>query len=84
MNLRAEPNIGESFCTRYTQLHQCVVKLPDLIKHKIAQLNHLPNSDEHLFLVQHGLTLGEYNLLYFIHYSDLRKQYQRKSTSSSS
>lgn len=84
MNLstRTPQSIGESFCIRYTQLHQHVEKIPERIKHKISQLNHLPNSDEHLFLVQQGLTLGEYNLLYFLHYFDKRKQYQQKSSSS--
>ncbi len=73
-------SIGESFCLRYTQLHQQVQKIPERVKHKISQLNHLADGDEHLFLVQHGLTLGEYNLLYFLIYGVKRKQYQQKSS----
>ncbi len=73
-------DIGESFCIRYTRLHEHVDQMPDGTKRKITQFNHLPNSDEHLFLVRHGLTMGEYNLLYFLIYSNKRKGYQEKST----
>lgn len=73
-------SIGQSFCTRYNHLYQYVDQIPDKIKREITRLNHVPNSNEHLFLVSHGLTLGEYNLLYFLIYCKKRKTYQEKST----
>lgn len=70
---------GESFCHRYDQLHHHVHKMPMELKRKITQFNHVSDCSEHLFLPLHGITLGEYNVLYFLIYSHKRKDYQSKS-----
>ena len=70
--------LGESLCQRYEQLHRALENIPMERKRKMNQAP--KQSDEHVFLVRHGMTLGEYNLLYFLKYSDNRKRYQRAST----
>ena len=85
-NLHSVPiqyRMGDSFCVRYDQLYKHVEQIPDKLKHKITQFNHGANSNEHLFLPQHHITLGEYNLLYFLSFSDKRKKYQEKSVKKS-
>jgi hypothetical protein len=72
--------IGDSFCKRYDQLYHVVNDMSEPLKRKITQLNHIPNANEHLFIPQHSITLGEYNLTYFLIYSNNRKAYQKKSS----
>ena len=75
---------GESFCNRYNQLHHHVHEMPMELKRKITQFNHVADCSEHLFLPPHGITLGEYNILYFLIYSGKRKDYQTKSVEKAS
>ena len=79
-SLPSASKLGESLCQQYDQLHHAVESMPMELKRK---MNHAPKqSDEHVFLVRHGMTLGEYNLLYFLKYSDNRKKYQKGGASS--
>jgi hypothetical protein len=71
--------VGASFCSRYNLLHHYVEQIPIEQKRKLTQLNNVPQYDENSFLIRHGVTLGEYNLLNFIIYSGKRKEYQQKS-----
>lgn len=75
-----KPDVGRSFCLRYDQMMDSFKQIPLYDKRKLTQLNNLPKYNPHAFLVQHGLTLGEYDLLYFLIYSDNRRKYQQKST----
>lgn len=73
-------NVHETFCRRYDQLYGHVEQIPIEVKRKLTQLNNLSQYNEHSFLLQHGCTLGEYNLMYFLIYSNKRKEYQHKSS----
>lgn len=77
--------IGRSFCLRYDRLMDefKTIQNDPYKKRKLTQLNNDPQYNEHSFLVQHGMTLGEYDLLYFLIHSDNRKKYQQKSTQKS-
>lgn len=72
--------MGESFCRKYDQMHEYVETIPMFEKRKLTKMNNDPSHNEHHFLLQHGITLGEYNLFSFLIYSNKRKEYQQKST----